>query len=66
MRELGGLPVWVEEYIREVFSRWAKPSHIRLHCGEFSASEMRSVLAVISALRSEIGREILDQNEKTR
>lgn len=30
--------------------KWLKPSHVRLHAGEMSAQEMRTVLAVVGAI----------------
>lgn len=39
-----------------VIDRWMDPDHIRLHAGEVTAQEMRTVLAVLRAIRAEIGR----------
>lgn len=43
---------WAESL--EVLDRWLNPDHIRLHAGEMTAQEMRSVIAVLRAIRSEI------------
>jgi hypothetical protein len=39
-----------------VLDRWLDPDHIRLHAGEVSAQEMRTVLAVLRAVRADLGR----------
>lgn len=44
--------------VAKVFEDWSHPSHIRLHAGEFSAEEMRSVLAVLAVVRLEVERAI--------
>ena len=38
----------------EIVDRWLNPDHIRLHAGEMAPQEMRTVLAVLRAVRSEI------------
>ena len=37
-----------------VMDRWLDPDHIRLHAGEMTTQEMRSVLAVLRAVRAEL------------
>lgn len=37
-----------------IIDRWQDPDYIRLHAGEMTAQEMRSVLAVLRAVRAEI------------
>lgn len=37
-----------------VLDTWLDPDHIRLHAGEMSAQEMRSVLAVLRAVRADL------------
>ena len=39
-----------------VVEQWLKPAHVRLHAGEMSAQEMRSVLAVVSAIAAGVQR----------
>jgi hypothetical protein len=39
-----------------VVDKWLDPDHIRLHAGEMSAQEMRSVLAVLRGVREDLGR----------
>lgn len=39
-----------------VLDRWLDPDHIRLHAGEMTTQEMRSVLAVLRAVRLDIAR----------
>jgi hypothetical protein len=41
-----------------VIDTWLDPDHIRLHAGEMTAQEMRSVLAVLRGVRADIGRGI--------
>lgn len=41
-----------------VIDKWLDPDHIRLHAGEMTNQEMRSVLAVLRAVRAELGRPI--------
>ena len=38
-----------EEALAEI-AKWQKPSHVRLHAGEMTAQEMRSVQAVLGAI----------------
>ena len=40
--------------VRAVLRRWQKPDYIRLHAGEFTAQEMRSLLAVLKVIDLEI------------
>lgn len=40
--------------VMKLFDKWQDPDHIRLHAGELSAQEMRTVLAVLRAIRWEI------------
>lgn len=37
-----------------VIDKWLDPQHIKLHAGEMTAQEMRSVLAVLRGIRAEI------------
>lgn len=39
-----------------VIDKWHDPDHIRLHAGEMTNQEMRSVLAVLRAVRAELVR----------
>jgi hypothetical protein len=39
-----------------IIDKWQDPDHIRLHAGEMTAQEMRSVLAVLRAVRADIAR----------
>ena len=39
-----------------IIDKWLDPDHIRLHAGEMTNQEMRSVLAVLRAVRAELGR----------
>lgn len=39
-----------------VLDRWLDPDHIRLCAGEMTAHEMRTVLAVLRAVRADLGR----------
>lgn len=39
-----------------VIDLWLDPDHIRLHAGEMTAQEMRTVLAVLRAIRAEVRR----------
>lgn len=38
-----------EEALTEI-AKWQKPQHVRLHAGEMTAQEMRSVQAVLGAI----------------
>jgi hypothetical protein len=40
--------------VRKVLMRWQRPDYIRLHAGEMTAQEMRSVLAVLKAVSLEV------------
>lgn len=40
-----------------IMDKWSDPDHIRLHAGEMTNQEMRSVLAVVRAIRAEIMRD---------
>lgn len=42
------------ERCRAIASRWLSADHIRLHAGEMTAQELRSVRAVVAAIRREI------------
>ena len=42
------------EFAAEVCDKWMNPDYIRLHAGEMTAQEMRSVLAVVKAIAAEI------------
>lgn len=37
-----------------ILDKWLDPNYVRLHAGEMTAQEMRSVLAVLRAVRAEI------------
>lgn len=37
-----------------VLDKWLDPDHIRLHAGEMTTQEMRSVLAVLRGVRGDI------------
>jgi hypothetical protein len=37
-----------------VLDKWLDPDHIRLHAGELTAQEMRTVLAVLRAVRADL------------
>lgn len=37
-----------------VLDTWLDPDHIRLHAGEMTTQELRSVLAVLRAVRAEL------------
>jgi hypothetical protein len=37
-----------------IFDRWSRQAHVRLHAGEMTAQEMRSVQAVLGAVRREV------------
>lgn len=39
-----------------VIDVWRDPDHIRLHAGEMTAQEMRTVLAVLRGLRADIAK----------
>lgn len=39
-----------------VLDTWLDPDHIRLHAGELTAQEMRTVLAVLRAVRADLAR----------
>lgn len=39
-----------------VLDKWLDPDHIRLHAGEMTTQEMRSVLAVLRAVRADLAR----------
>lgn len=43
-----------EKGVRDVLRRWQQPSYIRLHAGEMTAQEMRSVLAVVKCIAGEV------------
>ena len=38
--------------MRAALEQWSRPDHIRLHAGEMTAQEMRSVLAVVNAIKT--------------
>lgn len=40
--------------VRKTLLRWQRPDYIRLHAGEMTTQEMRSVLAVLKAVSREI------------
>lgn len=40
--------------VRDVLRRWQSADYIRLHAGEMTAQEMRSVLAVLKAVALEV------------
>lgn len=40
--------------VMNTFDKWQDPDHIRLHAGELTMQEMRTVLAVLRAIRWEI------------
>jgi hypothetical protein len=42
--------------VLEILTKWQNPNHIRLMAGEMTAQEMRTVLAVLSGIKYEIGR----------
>ena len=42
--------------VLRIIDKWQDPDHIRLHAGEMTTQEMRSVLAVLRAVRAEIVR----------
>ena len=42
--------------VLNIIDKWQDPDHIRLHGGEMTAQEMRSVLAILRAVRAEIVR----------
>lgn len=44
--------------IRYILASWSKAQHIRLHAGEMTAQEMRSVKAVVAAIRREIEQQL--------
>ena len=37
-----------------VAKRWTDPEHIKLHCGEMTAQELRTAVAVAKAIATEI------------
>ena len=39
-----------------VLDKCLNPDHVRLHVGELSAQEMRTVMAVLRAVRGDLGR----------
>ncbi len=41
-----------------VLDMWLDPDHIRLHAGEMTSQEMRSVLAVLRGVRADLARPI--------
>ena len=44
--------------IMAIFDKWQKPDHIRLMAGELDEQEMRTVLAILRAIRWEIANEV--------
>lgn len=46
--------------VEEIIRRWKRADHIRLHAGEMTAPEMRSVKAVVAAIEQEIEKVIGD------
>lgn len=42
--------------VTEILLKWSRADHIRLHAGEMTAQEMRSVKAVIGAIQREFAR----------
>lgn len=42
------------EGVRDVMRRWQQSSYILIHAGEMTAQEMRTVLAVLKAVASEV------------
>jgi hypothetical protein len=55
-REVTPFPpdVTADVMLDSVVRPWLKPSYVRLHAGEMSAQEMRSVLAVVQAIEAGI------------
>jgi hypothetical protein len=51
--------------MKSLSEKWLSPDHIRLHAGELTAQEMRTVLAVLKAVFSEVERENLPVAEVT-
>lgn len=47
---------WIKatKHAAAIADKWRTPSHIRLHAGEMTAQELRSVQAVAQAIASEI------------
>ena len=43
------------ERIDGIIRQWQVPSYLRLHAGEMSAQEVRTVRAVLESIRSQIG-----------
>jgi hypothetical protein len=46
----------LDHIVLRIIDKWQDPDHIRLHAGEMTNQEMRSVLAVLRAVRAEIVR----------
>lgn len=44
----------LDHIVLRIIDKWQDPDHIRLCAGEMTAQEMRSVLAVLRAVRAEI------------
>lgn len=40
-------------------AKWGVRAHVRLHAGEMTAQEMRSILAVVSAIRASVHRALI-------
>jgi hypothetical protein len=40
--------------VLEILERWRKPSYARLHAGEMTADEMRTLQAVLTAIVGEV------------
>ena len=43
------------ERVRDILKKWTRADHIQLHAGEMTASELRSVKAVVNAIIREAG-----------
>jgi hypothetical protein len=46
----------LDSIVLPVLDKWSKPDYIRLHAGEMTSQEMRSVQAVLKAIRAELAR----------
>lgn len=44
--------------VEQILNKWTRPDHIRLHAGEMTVQELRTVVAVVKAIAVEIGRSV--------
>lgn len=49
--------------ISAIFTRWQRSAHMRLHAGEMTAQEIRTVRAVLGAVSVEVLKALADHGE---